>query len=71
MLKQFLDNDRQVLRFYCFWDDTESIRRELVMHYFLADDTVEIYETITPNSRRDTVPKFLRRSKLPKVRNTY
>ncbi|XP_071340390.1 EF-hand domain-containing family member C2 isoform X3 [Trachinotus anak] len=68
-LKQFLDNDRKVLRFYCFWDDTESIfgdPRELIMHYFLADDTIEILEVITPNSGRDNVPKFLRRSKLPK-----
>ena len=22
-LKQFLDHDRQVLRFYCHWDDTD------------------------------------------------
>ena len=22
-LRQFLDHDRQVLRFYCFWDDTD------------------------------------------------
>ncbi|XP_047457110.1 EF-hand domain-containing family member C2 [Mugil cephalus] len=68
-LKQFLDNDRQVLRFNCFWDDTESLfgdPRELIMHYFLADDTIEIHELIPPNSGRDIVHKFLRRSKLPK-----
>ncbi|KAI3356550.1 hypothetical protein L3Q82_017230, partial [Scortum barcoo] len=69
-LKQFLDHDRKVLRFYCFWDDMESMfgdPRELVLHYFLADDTVEMMlEIIPPNSGRDNVPKFLRRSKLPK-----
>ncbi|XP_029314797.1 EF-hand domain-containing family member C2 [Cottoperca gobio] len=68
-LKQFLDNDHKVLRFNCFWDDTESVfgdPRELILHYYLADDTVEILEIICPNSGRDTVPKFLRRSKLPK-----
>ncbi|XP_067460234.1 EF-hand domain-containing family member C2 [Thunnus thynnus] len=68
-LKQFLDHDRKVLRFFCFWDDTETVfgdLRELIMHYFLADDTIEIHEVISPNSGRDTVPKFLRRSKLPK-----
>ncbi|XP_070694381.1 EF-hand domain-containing family member C2 [Pempheris klunzingeri] len=68
-LKQFLDHDRKVLRFYCLWDDTESVfgdPRELILHYFLADDTVEIREVISPNSGRDTVPKFLRRCKLPK-----
>ncbi|XP_070771058.1 EF-hand domain-containing family member C2 [Enoplosus armatus] len=68
-LKQFLDHDRKVLRFDCFWDDTESMfgdLRELTLYYFLADDTIEILEIISPNSGRDTVPKFLRRSKLPK-----
>ena len=52
-LKQFLDHDRHVLRFYCYWDDTESMfgdPREMVLHYFLADDTIEIREVIPPNS---------------------
>uniref|UniRef100_A0A4W4EVS1 EF-hand domain-containing family member C2 n=1 Tax=Electrophorus electricus TaxID=8005 RepID=A0A4W4EVS1_ELEEL len=68
-LKQFLDHDRNVLRFYCFWDDTQSMfgdPRELLLHYFLADDTIEIREVIYPNSGRDAVPKFLKRGKLPK-----
>ncbi|XP_069568135.1 EF-hand domain-containing family member C2 isoform X1 [Brachyistius frenatus] len=68
-LKQFLDYDRKVLRFYCYWDDTESIfgdPRELILHYFLADDTVEILEVVYRNSGRENVPKFLNRSKLPK-----
>lgn len=71
-LKQFLEHDRNVLRFYCIWDDTESVFgdvRELTLHYFLADDTIEIRELVSPNSGRDTIPKFLRRSKLPKVRH--
>ena len=42
--------------------------RELVLHYFLADDTIEIREVIRANSGRDAAPKFLRRSKVPKVR---
>ena len=41
--------------------------REMEMHYFLADDTVEICERIPNNSGRDAVPMFLRRQKLPKV----
>ncbi|XP_037644734.1 EF-hand domain-containing family member C2 [Sebastes umbrosus] len=68
-LKQFLDHDREVLRFNCFWDDTDTAfgdPRELILHYFLADDTVEIVEFIPPNSGRDHVAKFLCRSKLPK-----
>ena len=43
--------------------------REMVLHYFLADDTVEIREIVTANSGRDAVPLFLRRQKLPKVNN--
>ncbi|XP_033759887.1 EF-hand domain-containing family member C2-like [Pecten maximus] len=68
-LKQFLDHDRHVLRFFCYWDDTDNMfgdPRELVLHYFLADDTIEIREVIPPNSGRDAVPMFLRRGKLPK-----
>ena len=69
-LRQFLENDRRVLRFYCFWDDTDSMfgdPRECVLHYFLADDTIEFREIIPPNSGRDAVPLFLKRQKLPKV----
>ncbi|XP_019732440.1 EF-hand domain-containing family member C2 [Hippocampus comes] len=68
-LKQFLEYDCKVLRFFCFWDDTQAIYgdlRELVLHYYLADDTIEIREVIPPNSGRVTASKFLRRSKLPK-----
>ncbi|WAR28655.1 EFHC2-like protein [Mya arenaria] len=68
-LKQFLDHDRHVLRFYCYWDDTEAMfgdPREMVLHYFLADDTIEIREVIPANSGRDAAPMFLRRGKLPK-----
>uniref|UniRef100_A0A665UB15 EF-hand domain-containing family member C2 n=1 Tax=Echeneis naucrates TaxID=173247 RepID=A0A665UB15_ECHNA len=68
-LKQFLELDCKVLRFYCLWDNTESTIREprqLILHYYLADDTIEILEVVPPNSGRDRVPKFLRRSKLPK-----
>ncbi|XDV30268.1 hypothetical protein PO909_033222 [Leuciscus waleckii] len=68
-LKQFLECDQKVLRFYCYWDDTESTfgdPREMILHYFLADDTMEIYEVFPQNSGRDAVPKFLHRGKLPK-----
>ena len=69
-LKQFLDHDRHVLRFYCSWDDTDSMfgdGRKMVLHYFLADDTIEIREMIQPNAGRDATPMFLRRGKLPKL----
>eukprot|EP00047_Mylnosiga_fluctuans_P003412 m.228993 g.228993 ORF g.228993 m.228993 type:complete len:742 (-) comp11834_c0_seq1:88-2313(-) len=68
-LKQFLENDRKVLRFYCVWDDTESPfgdRRYMVLLYFLADDTISLHEILPPNSGRDSGSAFLRRQKLPK-----
>jgi hypothetical protein len=37
--KQFLDNDRKVLRFFAKCDDMPYI-----IHYFLADDTIEVKE---------------------------
>ncbi|CAG9786774.1 unnamed protein product [Diatraea saccharalis] len=51
--RQFLDHDRQVLRFYGYWDDRDSefgVMHFLEIHYFLADDTIEIKETMPPNS---------------------
>ncbi|KAJ6667654.1 hypothetical protein lerEdw1_016775 [Lerista edwardsae] len=48
-LRQFLEHDGHVLRFYGVWDDSESMFgdvREMVLHYFLADDTIEIKEVI-------------------------
>ena len=69
LLKKFLENDRKVLRFYCVWDDSDAIFgdvRNMILHYFLADDTIEIREHIPANSGRDGVPNFLKRSRLPK-----
>jgi hypothetical protein len=58
--KQFLDNDRHVLRFYTRWDDLP-----FVIHYYLADDTVEIREVHHPNDGRDSFAQLLKRRKLP------
>ncbi|CAK0891880.1 unnamed protein product, partial [Prorocentrum cordatum] len=43
---QFLLNDRKVLRFKAFWDDTTlyGARVYFVIHYYLADNTLEINE---------------------------
>ncbi|KAJ3076360.1 EF-hand domain-containing member C2 [Podochytrium sp. JEL0797] len=73
-LKQFLENDRRVLRFYCIWDDTNSVfgdARHMVVHYYLSDDTVEIRESIPANSGRERNTLFLRRSRLPKRRARF
>jgi hypothetical protein len=59
--KQFLDNDRKVLRFFVKFEDMPYI-----IHYYLADDTVEIREVHHPNDGRDSFALMLRRQKLPK-----
>ncbi|KAI8809407.1 hypothetical protein BJ742DRAFT_747723 [Cladochytrium replicatum] len=68
-IETFLENDRRVLRFYCVWDDTNSVFgdvRHMVIHYYLSDDTIEIREAIPPNSGREHNTLFLRRCRLPK-----
>uniref|UniRef100_A0A8C0DX56 EF-hand domain-containing family member C2 n=1 Tax=Balaenoptera musculus TaxID=9771 RepID=A0A8C0DX56_BALMU len=68
-LKQFLECDRKVLRFFCLWDDSGSVfgdHRELILHYFLSDDTIEIKRVLPHNSGRDATSSFLQRRKLPK-----
>ena len=67
-LRSFLDNDRNVLRFYCVWDDTDRLfgdKRPFILHFFLADDTVEVLEVQQPNSGRDPFPQLVKRCKLP------
>ncbi|NXR30775.1 EFHC2 protein, partial [Zosterops hypoxanthus] len=68
-LKQFLEFDGQVLGFSGVWNDPESQLsgpRELVLRYYLSDDTIDIKEILPDNSGRDVVPFFLKRNKLPK-----
>jgi len=67
-LAQFLKYDRKVLRFYSLWDDTPSLygeQRKFVLHYYLADDTIEIVESYKVNSGRDPFPMLLARQKMP------
>merc|ERR1711959_133523 len=69
-LAQFLQYDRKVLRLYCLWDDTPALygeQRKFVLHYYLADDTIEIVESYKTNSGRDPFPKLLNKQKLPVV----
>ncbi|KRX06660.1 hypothetical protein PPERSA_13139 [Pseudocohnilembus persalinus] len=58
--KQFLENDRKVLKFYVYSDSP------YILHYFLADDTIEIREINFQNSGKDPFPLLLRRQKLPR-----
>jgi Ca2+-binding EF-hand superfamily protein len=68
-LKRFLDNDRKVLRFYCMWDDTAThfgTIRKFILHYFLADNTLEVREVYGANCGRDPYPLLLSRKPLIK-----
>ncbi|KAG9282335.1 EF-hand domain-containing protein 1 [Astyanax mexicanus] len=67
--KQFLTMDRKVLRFFAVWDDSDSLygeKLEVIVHYYLVDDSVEIRIVQESNSGRDTVPVLLHRQKIPK-----
>lgn len=67
-LAQFVEHDGKVLRFFCVWDDRDSYageRLKYILHYFLADDTIEILEEHKANTGRAPFPVFLKRDKLP------
>jgi hypothetical protein len=49
-----------VLRFFANSEDLP-----FVVHYFLADDTIEIREVHHPNDGRDSFPLLLRRQRVP------
>ena len=59
-MKQFLNLDRNVLRYYVH----SGI--PYIMHYFLADDTMEVREINYANSGKDPFPLLLRRQRFPK-----
>lgn len=68
-LKKFLQYDRNVLRFYCVWDDRDSMfgeMRPFILHYFLVDDTVEVRQVKSASGGRDFFPVLLKRQQLPK-----
>uniref|UniRef100_A0A1B6DLI7 DM10 domain-containing protein n=1 Tax=Clastoptera arizonana TaxID=38151 RepID=A0A1B6DLI7_9HEMI len=68
-LRRFLEFDGKVLRFYAVWDDRDSEHGELrpyIIHYYLADDCVDVKEVKTVNSGHDSFPKLLNKMKLPK-----
>ncbi|XP_066215306.1 EF-hand domain-containing protein 1 [Saccopteryx leptura] len=68
--KQFLTFDKQVLRFYAIWEETDSMYsecRNYVIHYYLMDDTVEIREVHERNNGRDPFPLLMNRQRMPKV----
>eukprot|EP00049_Salpingoeca_infusionum_P018042 m.355473 g.355473 ORF g.355473 m.355473 type:complete len:549 (+) comp17261_c0_seq1:265-1911(+) len=68
-LRQFIELDRKVLRFYCVWDDRQALYGELrpfILLYFLVDDTIEIRESHEANDGRDKFPLLLKRQRVPR-----
>ena len=68
-LANFLKYDGQVLRFYAVWDDTQHLfgeKRKFVIIYFLVDGRIEIRQVLDPNSGRDPVARFLKKTLLKK-----
>jgi|LauGreDrversion4_2_1035121.scaffolds.fasta_scaffold78531_1 RimJ/RimL family protein N-acetyltransferase len=45
-VRQFIEQGHKILRFFCVWNDEseDGYTRYFSLHYFLADDTVEIIE---------------------------
>ncbi|KRX10772.1 hypothetical protein PPERSA_00942 [Pseudocohnilembus persalinus] len=67
-LHKYLENDRKVLSFNVYWNDTslEGGLNFYILNLFLADDTMEIKEVRTNNSGKDPFPLLLNRQKVPK-----
>ncbi|KAL0121274.1 hypothetical protein PUN28_008737 [Cardiocondyla obscurior] len=68
-LGNFLKYDRQVLRFYGYWDDTKSLYgviHDLELYYYLSDNTMEVKVKVPPNAGRDYGPMLVKRMKIPK-----
>ncbi|KAF0685337.1 Aste57867_22757 [Aphanomyces stellatus] len=67
--RRFNQHDRHVLRWFAVWDDTAKLygtSHRYTIHFFLADNTVEIRESYERNSGCDPFPKLLNRSRLLK-----
>jgi hypothetical protein len=68
-LRDFLDYDGKVLRFYTIWDDSPTLfgeKRKFVLHFFLVDKTIEVRQVLPSNSGRDPVSQFLKKTLLKK-----
>ena len=70
-LKQFLEMDRKVLRFYAVWEEKDLMSHDMrpfIIQYYLVDDTMEVREVHKPNDGRDPFPILISRQKIPKDR---
>ncbi|KAK2952068.1 putative flagellar protofilament ribbon protein rib74 [Blattamonas nauphoetae] len=68
-LRQFILNDRKVLRFFCVWDDRNEAYgdlRQFVLQYYLSDDTIQVNEVKKNNSGYASFSTFIRRQRVPR-----
>eukprot|EP01138_Halocafeteria_seosinensis_P013182 gb/GECG01013463.1/.p1 GENE.gb/GECG01013463.1/~~gb/GECG01013463.1/.p1 ORF type:complete len:1200 (+),score=168.95 gb/GECG01013463.1/:1-3600(+) len=68
--QQFLQHDKEILRFEAIWDDSPQAFgdiRKLNLLYHLADDTMEILEPAYNNDGRGHFHKILTRQRVPWV----
>ena len=61
---KFYEYNTQVLRFFGVWSDRVGNKNKVKIHYYLADDTIEVVTLYGKNDGRDHVPKFLKRMKI-------
>ncbi|CAF1059978.1 unnamed protein product [Didymodactylos carnosus] len=67
-LKQFVEMDNKVLRFYAVWDDQNQMfgeKRQFIIQYYLVNDTLEVREVHKANDGRDPFPILITRHKVP------
>lgn len=63
----FMEYGNQVLKFLCYWDDSESLygdKWDFVLIYHLADDSIEI--VTSSNAAAKQFPRLLKRTQLPR-----
>ena len=70
--QDFLTYGKRVLRLYCEWTDSTMFgdKNFYILHYFMADGSIEILERPQPNSGRDPFPKLMNRQKVHKTWRT-
>jgi len=68
-LHSFLENDRKVLSFSIYWEDTsyDGGDKFYTLNFFLANNTIEVKEIAEQNSGRYAFPMLLKRQKLAKA----
>jgi hypothetical protein len=71
--EDFLEYGRRVLQFSCEWLDEIMFDETnfYTLHYFIADQSIEIPEKASNNSGRDPFPKLMNRQKARKEWQCY